>query len=229
MKTTQLLSFTIYNITNVVSFNSTHIFILVNNRGITMREFNAKVNKERGLRLAECRKEAKLTQEKLAELSHISRQQVWNIENGKRSLTLDNAIIFGNILDVSEKYLMCESKYNSKSDYLEKEMEKIQNIGAYDSGMGNVLSYLPIETKVLISMLESADYISYSNIALTTGKEESNWGYHIQAATIDGREFDIDYQTQSAIFEELLKLLSFQLWKLQPCDLNEINDSIPFI
>ena len=66
-------------------------------------------NKKRGNRLKECREYRNLTQEKIAELANVSVNYISMLENGKRKITWDKAVSYGNILKTNPSFIMCES------------------------------------------------------------------------------------------------------------------------
>lgn len=84
-------------------------------------KINVDLNKNRGNRLKECRKNVLgMTQEKLAELSTYSVQHISMIENGRRGMSAEAAKTFGKILGVRKDYLLCES--DAKTDEQLREM-----------------------------------------------------------------------------------------------------------
>lgn len=74
------------------------------------------LNKERGNRLRECRKQKGLTQEQLADLAELSIQHISLIENGKRGMSLESVKKFCSILEVRERYLLCEDNFKTTTD-----------------------------------------------------------------------------------------------------------------
>ncbi|MBA4700912.1 MAG: helix-turn-helix transcriptional regulator [Ruminococcus sp.] len=80
-------------------------------------KINTELNKKRGKRLKECRKYIPgMTQEQLANLSHYSIQHISMIENGKRGMSLEAARVFSALLDIREKYLLCEDDYRTNAE-----------------------------------------------------------------------------------------------------------------
>lgn len=81
--------------------------------------------KKCGKRLQDIRKEKNLTQEELGEMIDKNFKTIGAIERGERSLTLDNAKLIGERLNVNPYYLLCEtdSKTNHK-EFLEDEYFK---------------------------------------------------------------------------------------------------------
>ena len=59
-----------------------------------------------GQRLRQLRKDKKLTQERLAELTHLSKDQISFLERGKSGTTLDRLGILAEALDIPVKDLL---------------------------------------------------------------------------------------------------------------------------
>lgn len=72
------------------------------------------INALSAIRFKECRKKCNITQEALSEMSNYSIQQISYIENGKRPLSAEAAVIFGKIFGVTSAYLLCDSPYYTK-------------------------------------------------------------------------------------------------------------------
>lgn len=81
---------------------------------------------ERGKRLAECRKEKNYTQEQLAESIHVCSQLISLYERGKRCFK-NNVYEISKVLNVSEKYLMCDSNYKTIEEQYQAEYECLYN------------------------------------------------------------------------------------------------------
>lgn len=73
-------------------------------------------SKKAGKRLRDCRKEKKITQDELAELSNYSVQHISMIENGRRNMSISAARSFSKILDVREEYLLLEDNIKTATD-----------------------------------------------------------------------------------------------------------------
>ena len=91
---------------------------------------NEELNKKRGQRLKECRELRKMTQNKLAMLSHCSPQSISYIENGRRGMSRELAHIFAEKLQVKEEYILLESDFKTDSEKIKYEnniMDAIDN------------------------------------------------------------------------------------------------------
>jgi len=94
-------------------------------------------------RLKHWRTERKLTQEKLAELSDMTRKAVSSYENARVFLSFDAAKKLGKALNISPMFLMCETDdpFDSKSFAESKEKniddEKLQNALAITEILSN--------------------------------------------------------------------------------------------
>lgn len=88
------------------------------------------LNHMQGKRLSECLEEKNITQKELAKKSDYSAQQINYIINGKRSMSLESARAFAKILDVDAEYLLCETKYKTIWDEINKESEEEKKISS---------------------------------------------------------------------------------------------------
>ena len=61
---------------------------------------------ELGLRIKQCRKIHKLTQEQLAELTDVSSHYIYEIERGLKTMSLPKLVDIASVLDVSIDYLL---------------------------------------------------------------------------------------------------------------------------
>lgn len=61
---------------------------------------------ELGFRIKQCRKLQKLTQEKLAELINVSPHYIYEIEKGKKTMSLSTLIDISSVLNISVDYLL---------------------------------------------------------------------------------------------------------------------------
>ena len=71
-----------------------------------MKESNSEILIKFGKRLAETRKSAGLSQEKLAELCDLHRTYIGMIERGEKNITLKNIEKIANALQVDMSYLL---------------------------------------------------------------------------------------------------------------------------
>lgn len=76
---------------------------------------------ELGLRIKQCRKMHKLTQEQLAELTNVSLHYIYEIEKGLKMMSLPMLIDISSVLNVSIDYLLFGTNSNS-SVYSSKDM-----------------------------------------------------------------------------------------------------------
>ena len=78
--------------------------------------------KEIGVRIAERRKELKLTQEQTAERMNVSIQMISNIERGNKAIKIDNLLKLCDILKTSTDYILTgkrtDSDFNNLADKL---------------------------------------------------------------------------------------------------------------
>ena len=72
-----------------------------------------------GLRIKKVRKNKKLTQDKLSELSDISPQHLSQIESGKTKLSLPTLINICNALEITTDKILCDSLPQSEVYLLE--------------------------------------------------------------------------------------------------------------
>ena len=80
-----------------------------------------------GKRLAAVRKERKLTQEKLAELTDLANNYISNIENGRSIPSLETLVKLCNALEITPNELLLGTAKTSKT-YLTSELyDKINN------------------------------------------------------------------------------------------------------
>ena len=68
---------------------------------------------ELGLRIKQCRKMHKLTQEQLAELTNVSPHYIYEIEKGLKTMSLLTLIDISSVLNVSIDYLLFGSNNSS--------------------------------------------------------------------------------------------------------------------
>lgn len=68
---------------------------------------------ELGLRIKQCRKMHKLTQEQLAELTDVSAHYIYEIERGLKTMSLPKLVDIASALDVSIDYLLFGTNKNS--------------------------------------------------------------------------------------------------------------------
>lgn len=61
---------------------------------------------ELGLRIKQCRKMQKLTQEQLAELIDVSAHYIYEIEKGLKTMSLPKLVDIASVLNVSVDYLL---------------------------------------------------------------------------------------------------------------------------
>lgn len=76
---------------------------------------------ELGLRIKQCRKMHKLTQEQLAELTNVSPHYIYEIEKGLKTMSLPTLIDISSVLNASTDYLLFGAN-NSSSVYSSKEL-----------------------------------------------------------------------------------------------------------
>lgn len=78
--------------------------------------------KEIGVRIAERRKELKLTQEQTAERMNVSIQMISNIERGNKAIKIENLLKLCDILKTSTDYILTgkrtDSDFNNLADKL---------------------------------------------------------------------------------------------------------------
>lgn len=101
---------------------------------------NEELNKKRGFRLSQLRKEKGIKQELLAMKCNCCVQLLSGIENGKKVLTTDRARDFSNILGVRMEYLLCEDDYKTSrdkfNDMLEKNMKVSDSVRNFYNEVG---------------------------------------------------------------------------------------------
>jgi transcriptional regulator with XRE-family HTH domain len=81
------------------------MFTIVN---ILNREISMDIKQEFGKRLAQMRKERKISQEQLAELSGLNRPYISGIEQGKRNVSLEVIVSLAKALGIQTKELFEE-------------------------------------------------------------------------------------------------------------------------
>lgn len=93
-----------------------------------MKKIDTEFNKKTGERVRQCREAKRLTRKQLGELVHISAQHIYNIETGRRGLSMENAVLFAPILGVSVAYLLCKSDYPDSSSMVNDLFGKYEDI-----------------------------------------------------------------------------------------------------
>ena len=92
--------------------------------------------KEIGIRIAERRKELKLTQEQVAEGMNVSIQMISNIERGNKAIKIENLLKLCDILKVSTDYILTDRRTNDDFDNL---ISKISQLSESDYKMIEML------------------------------------------------------------------------------------------
>ncbi len=92
--------------------------------------------KEIGIRIAERRKELKLTQEQVAEGMNVSIQMISNIERGNKAIKIENLLKLCDILKVSTDYILNGRRTNDDFDNL---ISKISQLSESDYKMIEML------------------------------------------------------------------------------------------
>lgn len=176
-----------------------------------------KLNKERGKRVAQSRKDAKLTQEAFAERVNMSTEGIRAIEQGRRGLTQENAERFSNVLNVGADYLLGQTDIKSKKTFL-KEADRLE-------------LERPIPIRVLIHLIESLPDCEHVAWECSTEGDKKDWGWHIVVNMKDGRNLYLDSATERNIFDELVSFMDYQIFKLnddsRAVDINRIINSPP--
>lgn len=119
---------------------------------------NENLNKLRGKRLSDCRKLRDLTQQELAEKSYLTVNYISMMENGKRSIDWDKAVLFAKILDVSADFIMCQSDIVDNTGKYQKALDE-DTFGKCDS--------------LFISFLESTGYKITFNVVKSRDKDKN--------------------------------------------------------
>lgn len=175
------------------------------------------LDKERGKRVAQCRKDAKLTQEVFADRVYMSTEGISAIEQGRRGLTRENAERFSNVLNVGSDYLLCQTDIKSKKAFL-KEADRIE-------------LERPIPIRVLIHLIEVLPDCKHVAWECSTEGDKKDWGWHIVINMKDGRDLYLDSATERKIFDELVSFMDYQIFKLnddpRAVDINRILNSPP--
>ena len=78
-----------------------------------------------GKRIAECRKEHNMTQEKLAEKTEVSLQTISNIELGKKAVRPENLAKICSVLDVTSDYIIFGRRSAKQLDSLIKQISSL--------------------------------------------------------------------------------------------------------
>lgn len=104
------------------------------------------LNKMRGQRLSECRKDLHLSQELLAEKTGYSIQTISYIENGKRGMTTDTARIFAKALNTRAEYLLCDDDHKTVL-HLYRHASTATRLEHNIMDVITELGYLPIEVE----------------------------------------------------------------------------------
>lgn len=104
---------------------------------------NDELNKRRGKRLSECRKDLHLSQELLAEKTGYSIQTISYIENGKRGMSTDAARLFAKHLNVRMEYLLCEDNYKNTLELYNSSVESDRQISNIEQAIVEI-GYLPV-------------------------------------------------------------------------------------
>nr|WP_312579613.1 helix-turn-helix domain-containing protein [Sedimentibacter sp.] len=98
-------------------------------------------------RLKQLRKENKLKQEDLGSLINVSKTQISDIENGKKSTSIENLVVLAEYFNVSIDYLLGKSdnssatidKNNDIHNLTENEMELLKDFRILDKYEQNVI------------------------------------------------------------------------------------------
>jgi len=180
-----------------------------------MRVFDPELNQKVGKRVRECRKKANMTQKSLAAKINITSQHLYNIESGKRTLTVDIAKAMGDVLNVWDRYLLCKSNYRTTDEMLtslqrEKEQRDERTAAIQvvmdeniKEGVQTFISFINAVQKNSVRIEQQNDkYIIHT---LKTGWEILEWErlHNSGASTIELAEWDDEYHpVTSEIWEK---------------------------
>ena len=81
--------------------------------------------KEIGVRIAERRKELKLTQEQTAERMNVSIQMISNIERGNKAIKIENLLKLCDILKTSTDYILTGRRTTHDFDHLASKISQL--------------------------------------------------------------------------------------------------------
>lgn len=145
---------------------------------------NDVLNKQRGQRLSECRKQTHLSQEQLSDKTGYSIQTISYIENGKRGMSTDAARIFSNALNVRMEYLLCDDecktelhlfKQTKRASEMEQEiMDMITGLGYLPMSVeGDVIAHIsPSDADEEHEVLEEYDIVKIEKIIIATPEQK---------------------------------------------------------
>lgn len=170
-----------------------------------MKKNDDELNKKRGKRLTICRNAAGLSQEDLGKRVGLTKQQIWNIEHGTRSLTPSNALLIGKELAVDPDYLLCNTEISSYKQFFMDNMKE----GAEK----------PIKSQIIYELIKAHPQCVKIGWCLNGQGEKKEWGWQIEVLMKAGAEMNeykgmtLDIAAQIKLFDELCDFLGYQLYK----------------
>ena len=165
-----------------------------------MKKNKTKIDKaESGKRVKESRLAAGMTRQTVADKVFLSVQQIWNIESGRRGLTLENAIAFGDLFGASPDYLLCK---DSRVGLDSPERRKI----------GKRELTVPSRTHLLWEILQRAD--NYIGCEYKFYHDNSA-GSLIRIKTPAGKTIILNHSRQKELLDDILDYTSFRIHQLE--------------